>query len=353
MEGLQQLNRIIFILKNKWLYFIVIGLLLLAAFYPLPYYITQPGEARDLDPIIEVSGGHEDTGDFMLTTVLVGKANLAGLTIAKISKYYRIYPEEGLRHEGETDDEYTTRQLELMHSSQNAAAIVAYQSANKEINIINSGVLVTDIIEGMPAEKQLSTGDLIIAVDDTKVKTAEQLISLLKKYELNDQVTLKIKHEDREEKVVLNLAKFPDEYITGDSENAFGIGISNPITFQDIETHPKIKINTNDIGGPSAGLMFSLEIFNQLTETDYTRGHKIAGTGTINYKGNVGPIGGINQKVVAADNAGAKIFFAPVASDNYNDAKETAEDINTDMEIIPVETFKDAVEYLEELPTSK
>ncbi|MFP3361706.1 S16 family serine protease, partial [Planococcus sp. SIMBA_143] len=76
---------------------------------------------------------------------------------------------------------------------------------------------------------------------------------------------------------------------------------------------PSIKINTDEIGGPSAGLMFSLEIYNQLTEEDWTKGYEIAGTGTINDEGEVGPIGGIKQKIVAADGSGAEIFFAPVA----------------------------------------
>ena len=74
---------------------------------------------------------------------------------------------------------------------------------------------------------------------------------------------------------------------------------------------PKVKIDSHEIGGPSAGLMFTLEIYNQLVEDDLTRGHEIAGTGTINEKGEVGPIGGIQQKVVAASDAGAEVFFAP------------------------------------------
>lgn len=72
-----------------------------------------------------------------------------------------------------------------------------------------------------------------------------------------------------------------------------------------------MKINSHEIGAPSAGLMFTLEIYNQLVEEDLTKGHEIAGTGTINEKGEVGPIGGINQKVVVASDAGAEVFFAP------------------------------------------
>ena len=74
---------------------------------------------------------------------------------------------------------------------------------------------------------------------------------------------------------------------------------------------PKVTVKTDEIGGPSAGFMFSLEIYNQLTEEDLTKGYQIAGTGTIDADGTVGPIGGIEQKIVAADKAGAEFFFAP------------------------------------------
>ena len=118
-----------------------------------------------------------------------------------------------------------------------------------------------------------------------------------------------------------------------------------------------MKIDAHKIGGPSAGLMFTLEIYNQLVKEDITKGHEIAGTGTINEKGEVGPIGGISQKVVAAHNAGAEIFFAPNENgkekSNYKDAVKTAKDINTKMKIIPVDTLDDALMYLDKMSEKK
>jgi PDZ domain-containing protein len=100
--------------------------------------------------------------------------------------------------------------------------------------------------------------------------------------------------------------------------------------------------------------MFSLEIYNQLTKEDITKGHHIAGTGTIDVNGTVGPIGGIEQKINAADKAGAEIFFAPnekgAKDSNYRAAVKTAKDIGTKMKIVPVDTFDDAVHYLQKLP---
>lgn len=118
-----------------------------------------------------------------------------------------------------------------------------------------------------------------------------------------------------------------------------------------------MKIDSHEIGGPSAGLMFTLEIYNQLVEEDLTKGHEIAGTGTINEKGEIGPIGGIQQKVVAASDAGAEVFFAPnekgAEKSNYKDALEAAKDIKTKMKIVPVDTLDDALTYLEKMGDKK
>ncbi len=99
--------------------------------------------------------------------------------------------------------------------------------------------------------------------------------------------------------------------------------------------------------------MFSLEIYDQLTEGDLTKGHQIAGTGEIDYEGNVGRIGGIDKKVVAADREGVEVFFAPNeggrgGDSNYEVAKKKAKEIDTDMVIVPVDTFDDAIKYLKE-----
>ena len=137
-----------------------------------------------------------------------------------------------------------------------------------------------------------------------------------------------------------------------DDPEKVGIGIQL-VTNEEIETVPPVKIKSGNIGGPSAGLMFSLEIYNQLTEEDITKGHYIAGTGEIDYDGRVKRIGGIDKKVVAADKEGIEIFFAPneegASDSNYQEAKATAEKIKTDMKIIPVDTFDDALTYLENL----
>ncbi|WP_261133881.1 SepM family pheromone-processing serine protease [Bacillus sp. Marseille-Q3570] len=335
-------------IRAQWPW-VVILLAILIAFLPLPYYFTQPGDAKVLTPIIEVDERNQAKGSFMLTTVLVGKANAAEYLWAKVSEYREVIPEDQIRGSDETEEEYESRQLQLMQSSQHAATIVAYKEADKSIEILNKGVFITGVISGMPAADKLKVGDLITALNGKKIKTAEELVDRLKKFDANEKVELTVNRESKEKKITIPLKPFPKDIVQNSEEERAGIGITYPVTFTEIKTDPELKIDTNKIGGPSAGLMFTLEIYNQLTEEDWTKGYQIAGTGTMNEKGEVGPIGGIKQKIVAADNAGAEVFFAPVKADNYKHAKEAAEDIKTEMKIVPVDKFTDALDYLKDL----
>ncbi|WP_270181768.1 SepM family pheromone-processing serine protease [Alkalihalobacillus sp. CinArs1] len=326
---------------------VIIILVAAFTFIDLPYYVTTPGEARELDDVIKVDGGSADEGEFMLTTVRVGEANIIQYIWAQFNQYHELISEDMIKREGESDEEYHERQLEVMAGSQTNATIVAYQAADRSITINNQGVLVTGVVEGMPADGKLEPGDLITGVDGEKIEKTKQLLDMLSEYSESDTVVITFKRDEEERDVEVGFDTFPERFNTEDGK--VGIGITGPVTAKTIKTDPTIDINTDQIGGPSAGLMFSLEIYNQLTETDWTKGHKIAGTGTITEDGEVGPIGGIKQKVVAADGSGADIFFAPVAHSNYEDALEAAEDIKTKMKIVPVETFKDASDYLKQL----
>lgn len=340
-------NKRNFFSQNK---FIILFLLVFAfiAFYPLPYYITSPGDARELDPIISVQDGDEDEGVFMLTTVSVGTANIPQYIWAKMSDYREVIPAEEIRGEDETDEEYNQRQLQMMEDSQHAATIVAYQEAGKKVDIKYHGVYVTGIMSGMPAEDKLKVGDKIVAVDSNPVMETKKLLDVLAPKKAGDQVDLTILRGDKKMDISLNIEQFPKKYIQDEGPKA-GLGITSPVADVSIETDPKVKIDTSQIGGPSAGLMFTLEILDQLRDDDLTHGKRIAGTGTMDLQKNVGPIGGIQQKIVAADEAGAEIFFAPVEGNNYKDAVKAQKDIGSKMKIVPVKTLDDALNYLEKL----
>jgi Lon-like protease len=338
-------------INNKVKLVFLLLVVLAVTFIELPYYVTHPGDARDLSPFIQIENGYDSDGSFMLTTVLVGKANLVNYVWAKVSDYRDLHSIEEIRRNDESDEEYHTRQMHYMESSKEAAIILAFKQANKKIEIKEDGIIVLSLLEGMPAAKVLQVGDKIIAINNNRISNQQSLDAALEGKEKGAELDLKIIRHNKEKNVAIKVAPFPPQYQTGTNERV-GIGISHKVDRQ-LQTTPTIKIDSEGIGGPSAGLMFTLAIYNQLMEEDYTRGYKIAGTGTISVDGSVGPIGGIKQKVVAADNAGAQIFFAPneggANDSNYNDAMVVAKEIGTDMKIVPVDTFEDALQYLEKL----
>ncbi|KOP81966.1 SepM family pheromone-processing serine protease [Cytobacillus solani] len=335
-------------MRNKYFirsFIIAAIIVLISSFYYLPFYVSKPGMAKELEPIIEVENGFDEQGSFMLTTVRMGRANIYSYAIAKLSKYQEIFPIKAIRNENETDKEYNVRQLHLMATSKLAAIETAYKKAGIPIDYDYNGVFVLNVMPGMPAEGKLEAGDRIFKVDGNEFESSEQFIQYVSGKSVGDEVTFAIDRYEEIQEVKLPLERLKE---TG----KVGVGISL-VDDKDIVVDPTVTINSEDIGGPSAGFMFSLEIYNQLTEEDLTRGYPIAGTGTIDLNGNIGPIGGIEQKIIAADKAGAEIFFAPnekgASDSNYRAAVKTAKDIKTKMKIIPVDTFDEAISYLKNL----
>jgi Lon-like protease len=321
-------------------------ILMASALYYLPYYVSKPGMAKELEPIIEVEGGYEEEGSFMLTTVRMGRANIYAYVIAMLSKYQEIYPVEDIRAENESDEEYTIRQLHMMDNSKTSAIEVAYKKAGLPVKYDYKGVYVMRVMPGMPADGKLVPGDHVFEIDGRIFKSSTEFIEYVSSKKAGDVVELAYKRNGKTDKVEVSLKAFED------GSNRAGVGIEL-VDDKEIDVEPDVTVHSEEIGGPSAGLMFSLEIYNQLTEEDLTKGYAIAGTGTITSDGIVGRIGGIQQKVVAADKAGAEIFFAPfekgVKDSNYEEAMVAAKDIKTKMKIVPVDTFDEAVSYLENL----
>lgn len=343
-------------MRNKkrgavWAFVIGIIIAMAISYIKLPYFITKPGNASALEPIIQVDGGYDSKGSFSLTTVSIGRASLISYLAANFDKYAEILPMNQVKAPEESDEEYLNRQLKLMEGSQESALILAYHKAGKEVKSTFNGVYVNSLVKGMPASKSLKAGDRVFEVDGKTLKSAEEFVGYVGKKKEGEQVSITFERENKKRTVQLAIAKFPKSLAKG-SDTKAGIGITL-MTDREVSVKPDIKLNTEDIGGPSAGLMMSLEIYDQLTKEDFTKGYQIAGTGTIAETGEVGPIGGISQKIVAADKAGKQIFFAPSENgkkgSNYEEAVKTAKDIKTKMKIVPVDTFDDAVQYLEKL----
>lgn len=334
--------------KRVYLGSVILILLILVGgvFYTLPYYVSKPGMAQKLKPIIKVENGFSEKGNFMLTTVRMGRANIYSYLEAKINKYEEIYPIDEILYKKETQEEYTVRQLYLMSNSKMNAIDVAYNKAGKSVRFKYKGIYVLNVLQDMPAYGKLQAGDRIYKVDGRKFTSSTDFMSYVSKKHAGDTIVLTYSRNKQTKNIKMKVQPFKEE------PSRVGVGISL-VDDKEIIVKPSVSVKTDEIGGPSAGFMFSLEIFNQLTKEDLTKGFQIAGTGTISSDGTIGPIGGIEQKIVAADKAGAEIFFAPnelgAKHSNYRDAVKTARSIDTKMKVIPVDSFDQAVTYLKEL----
>lgn len=330
--------------KKLIAFILFLGFIIALSYIPLPYYIYSPGSAEPLNPVVRVADATESEGDLHLVTVRGGQATPISLLLANFMKYQDIHHMDDLFPDGYDRQDYLSAQLQLMESSQEAAIVVAYQAAGEQIDINYEGVYVVSVLKGMPAEAVLQTADKIIEIEGTTISDADHLVETVDQYSVGDELTFLVEREAERFETTIELVTFPDE------PEKHGIGIQL-VTNREIAFERTIEFASGDIGGPSAGLVMALEIYDQLIEADLTKGLKIAGTGEIDYNGDVYRIGGVDKKVVAADREGCDIFFVPNeggrAGSNYELAKATAEDIGTDMEIVPIDNFQEALEYLQ------
>ena len=343
--------------KKMSLYFILLVFIAFLSLYRLDAYIMKPGSAYDVSEFVTVAEGDtDDEGSMSLMTVAMQQATPISYIWAKTQKYQKLMDITQVRNPLEDDEEYNVRQSKLMTDSQFNAKYVAFNKAGLDVIVQFEGVFILNILDGGASDGILKAGDEIIEVEGQKIDSQAMLVDLLKNKEIDDEVKIKFIRNEKSYEETLTLKEIP-----GNEEKRAGLGITYAES-KTIKTEPEVTMKTENIGGPSAGLMFTLEILNQLLPEDLTKGYKIAGTGEMNLDGTVGRIGGIDYKVIAADRDGMEIFFAPdddispelkakypEMESNYATAVKIAKDIGTNMKIVPVKTVDDAINYLEQL----
>jgi PDZ domain-containing protein len=315
---------------------VVMGLLVI----PLPYFVMQPGAALSVGPSVLVDQHPmQKKGQFFLTTVNVRKALVWDYLHHLISKRMELVPEEQVILKGESEQEYEQRQKAEMEQSQNFAVIAAFREAKFPLYVYNRGVKILAFAKQPVAG--LDVGDLVQQIDQHPVYSSNELIQYLQRKKPGQKVRLTLKRgQEQFEKMVPLVALNPRQV---------GIGIV-PMDQVQVVTRPQVHFQTGNIGGPSAGLMFSLEIINRLLKENLTHGQKIAGTGTIDAEGHIGQIGGIQYKIMGAAKQGVHIFFCPKDRDpqdnNEQIAKATVHQLGLNMRIVPVRSLHEAVHYL-------
>ena len=309
----------------------LLGVGFVAGWVRLPYYALGPGEAREVEPLIHVEGHslYQSTGKLVMTTVAFEPATALVALIAWLDPHQYVVPRDALFAPGQTSAQERERSLSEMDTSKLDAAYVVLRQLAGYPKDHDPGTLVERVLPGCPAEGALFAGDLILAIDGTTVRSRGQALSLLDADRAEGSVTFRVRAGGETEDVTVDRRPCANS-----SRPLVGITL--------IPNFPiGVTIESDDVGGPSAGLMWALGLYDLLTPGDLTTGRVVAGTGTIGLRGRVGAIGGISDKVVAAERAGADVFLCPEG--NANEAR-TASDGS--MDIVSVASFRDAIDAL-------
>ena len=301
------------------------------------YYFMSPGPPYQWEIQIEGAESYDYDGNLYQLTVRRDEANYFTYIWAKVDSSVDLYSREVILPKGVTPKQLADISIQNMKTSENVAIAVALDSLDFQIETQGDGVLVVGILEDSPVAGKLLKEDLIISINNEEIKSTSEFIALLRTYEIGDTVSIGLIRNDKETSIETKLI----EHIDYENEPMVGFLASTPN--QRFVFPITVDIETGNVGGPSAGLMMALNVYNSLTEEDLTKGTKVAGTGTIEIDGSVGPVGGVKQKVIAAKKAGSTLILVPTA--NFNDA-ESFIDENT--AIIAVDTFNQALEVISE-----
>ncbi|MCP3995648.1 MAG: PDZ domain-containing protein [bacterium] len=321
----------------------------------MPYYAMSPGPVSDVSDYISVEEPSQTTeGELFFLTVSLQEVNVLEWVAAKLDTRVELAPRENIRPAGVSQEELREQSLILMERSKSDAKFVALEYLGYDVTYIGSGALITSTIEESAAEGVLQAGDVIRGVNGKDVEFSSDAVDLIGGRAPGDELLLTIERpsiddpeivETLDIPLVLGPYRFIDEdgNVLDDPDRGMA-GVMLADAPVDVLFPVDVKIDSQNIGGPSAGLMFTLEIIDTLTDEDLTHGRRIAGTGTIDANGVVGAIGGIRQKTYGAIDAGAEYILVP--SSNYADAVDAAGD---DIEVVEVATIQDALTFLASL----
>ncbi|MBB5117110.1 PDZ/DHR/GLGF domain-containing protein [Streptomyces eurocidicus] len=334
----------------------LIALICAGVLIPVPYSEMSPGPTyntlgeHDGEPVLQISGRktYPTSGHLNMTTVRVTgsqyRMNLVEALAGWLGHDNLVVPHSTLYPDDKTPDELNQETAEEFSQSQESAKVAAL----KQLDIpVGTRIVVASVVKGSPAEGKLHAGDVIKSVDGKAIERPGDVAKLVTGHKPGEKVSFVIvpakeaaaaEKEKRQPKgeqtVTLTTSEAPE-----DKRAIVGIQAGTDHTFPFT-----IDIKLTDVGGPSAGLMFALGIVDKLTPDDLTGGKFVAGTGTIDENGKVGPIGGIEMKTVGARSKGAQYFLTPQAN-----CSAAAKDVPSGLTLVKVDTIGDAMKSLEKI----
>ncbi len=316
------------------------AVLFLLATLPSSDYLFVPNGAHPIAGKVAVQGkdGPDGPGGIYYVDVTVRKVRW----LERLLPFTRpdgasLVPPQAVTAPGETFNERIVEARAEMRRSEQIAAAVALEAGGLDVETMPRGVLVEAVAIDVPAAKALESGDVIVGVDGRKVTTVEQLLHTTRALRPGAKVRLRLRRDaELVERTVPTVAA-PDE----PKRAIFGIRVSQDAK---IDLPLDVDIDLGNVGGPSAGLPFALQIYKELGH-DVDRGRRVAATGEIELDGSIEPVGGIKQKTYGVRSAGADVFLVP-AGENAATARRYAGGLR----VIPVESFEQALHVLRTLP---
>ncbi len=324
------------------------GLVLLAVaavlyIAPSDEYIFLPDRALPVAPFVTVKGERRDRdgGGIYYVAVDVRKASLLEKLFHGLHEGSTLVPSSEVRAPGETEKARRQGELHQMAQSQEVASAVALRALGRHVVVRSRGTTLAAVALDGPSAGKLEPNDIVVSVDGRRAAFPADLRRLIQKHRPGESVQLTIRRGDQLRKVAVQTIADP-----ADRRRPI-IGVFPDCALQNsaqIDLPLPVHIDLGQVGGPSAGLAFALDLVEELGR-DVDHGHKVAATGELCLDGTVGPVGGLKQKTIGAKRAGVDVFLVP-AGENADEARRYA----GGMRVVPVESFRQALRALATLP---
>lgn len=302
---------------------------------PMPLASFAPGDATALDDLVSVAGGDDQVhGELRLLSIYVAQPSMLGVVRGAIDDTIELLPRQDVFPDAIRRVDYQELQREDFRTSFRIAAAIGLQAAGLEVTI-DTVARVAAVVPDGPAAGLLLPGDLIVAFDGEPIASGEELVEAAGTTVVGQRLELEIQRDDATRKVEVLADVLPNT-------EQVGIGIAVETVERELELPLDVDlVDQQSIGGPSAGLMVALTVFDLVSDVDLAAGRDIAGTGTLDGEGNVGRIGGVREKTIAAVEDGVDLVLVPSAQ-----AAEARAAAAGRVEVIGVDTFDEALDAL-------
>ena len=318
-------------IKDNYLFIISCLLLIFLFNYHLPYYINMPGGTIKVNDRIECKKCSDINGSLNMLYVTEYEATVPTCLLSLVIPNWDLERISEQQISNETPEDIYNRNRLMLENSVDNAIYVAYTNSNKEIKIKSK----KNIVIATTKNNGLNIGDEVLKINGKEIENIEEIRNIIQNSAVNKKLLFKVLRNNKEEDIQVKVIK-------QNSKKMIGAVIT---TDYDYELDPKIKLKfRSSESGSSGGMMLALSIYTKINDQDIIKGRKIAGTGTIDYEGNVGKIDGIKYKIMGAHKDKMDIVLVP--KENYKEAISVAEKNHYKLKIVKVETFKDVIDYL-------